>query len=222
VGDPPTIARSTGRRPTAAPAAVQPPPGRPDQPRSVLILMAVVGVLGGGAANIVVGYLVSGAVASGIAPGPAGLILTVGSALGVASRLTHGWLADEGRIRALPRVMLLLALGAGGALVLAVDEPTAYVVAAPVVFAAGWAWPGLFNLVVVETNRSAPAAATGLTQTGVYLGSILGPIVAGALISWSGYRAAWLLTAAALALAAVATTVVRTALARVERPPVPG
>jgi MFS family permease len=196
--------------------------GRPDQGWPVLLVMAGVGVLGGGAANIVVGYLVSGAVAAGIAPGPAGLVLTGGSALGIASRLVHGWLADRGAIDALTRVIGLLTTGLLGALILSTHRPVAYLVAAPIVFAGGWAWPGLFNLVVVEANRSAPAAATGVTQTGVYVGSVLGPIVAGALIEASGYRAAWILTGACLGAAALATVAVRHLVGGVEQRPVPG
>lgn len=201
--------------------------GRPEQPWSVLLVMAAVGVMGGGAANIVVGYLVSGAVDAGIAPGPAGLVLTAGSALGIASRLAHGWLADRGSIDALTRVTVLLTLGLGGAVILASHRPLAYLVAAPIVFAGGWAWPGLFNLVVVEVNRSAPAAATGVTQTGVYVGSVLAPVVAGGLVESSGYRAAWLLAAGCLGGAAATTAVVKRLLrpgpaGGVERPAVPG
>lgn len=196
---------------------------RPDQGMVVLLVMAAVGVLGGGAANIVVGYLVSGAVDAGIEPGPAGLVLTAGSALGIGSRLVHGWLADRGRLEPLGRVVGLLVAGLVGASLLAIHQPVAYVVATPIVFAGGWAWPGLFNLVVVQANRSAPAAATGVTQTGVYLGSVLGPIIAGALIETSGYRAAWLLTAGSLGAAALATLLVRAQIGRsprsgVERP----
>lgn len=201
--------------------------GRPDQPWPVLLVMAAVGVLGGGAANIVVGYLVSGAVDAGIAEGPAGLVLTAGSALGITSRLIHGWLADRGSIDALTRVIALLGIGLVGAAVLAAHRPATYLVAAPIVFAGGWAWPGLFNLVVVEVNRSAPAAATGVTQTGVYVGSVLAPVVAGGLVETSGYRAAWLLAAGCLGGAALTTVVVRrllrgSAAGGVERSVVPG
>ncbi len=193
----------------SGPASGGAPRARPDQGPVVLVVMAGVGVLGGGAANIVVGYLVSGAVDAGVEPGLAGLILTAGSALGICSRLIHGWLADQGRLEPLTRVVGLLAAGLIGALFLATHLPVAYALATPLVFAGGWAWPGLFNLVVVRANRSAPAAATGVTQTGVYVGSVLGPVVAGALIEASGYRAAWLLTAAALGSGAVATLLVR-------------
>ena len=220
----PASAGAAGRMPadpTDGGATISGGAARPDQGPLALSLMALVGVLGGGAANIVVGYLVSGAVDADIAPGPAGLLLTVGSALGVGSRLAHGWLVDRGRVDALPRVMVLLAIGLAGALGLAAHQPAAYLLATPLVFAGGWAWPGLFNLVVVQANRSAPAAATGVTQTGVYVGSVIGPIGAGALIERAGYPAAWLMAAVALGGAAAATLAVRASMAEVEPSAVP-
>ncbi len=193
--------------------AVAPVVAKPDLGWRMLWLMAAVGVLGGGAANILVGYLVSGAVAAGVSPGPAGLLLTFGSALGIASRLANGWAADRASFDVLLRVILLFAIGTFGALGLMVNTPIAYLLATPVVFAAGWAWPGLFNLVVVNANRSAPAAATGVTQTGVYVGSLIGPVVAGLIIERSGYGATWLLTAASLAGAAMLAAAVRLGMA---------
>lgn len=185
---------------------------KPDLGIGMLGLMAAVGVLGGGAANILVGYLVSGAVDAGVAPGPAGLLLTLGASLGVTSRLVHGWLADRRAIEPLTRVITMFLLGSAGAAGLALHTGWSYLLAAPIIFAAGWAWPGLFNLVVVNANRSAPAAATGVTQTGVYLGSLVSPIIAGLLIERSGYPAAWLLTAAGLLGAGVLAWLVRARL----------
>lgn len=190
------------------------PRAKPDLGIAMLLLMAAVGVLGGGAANILVGYLVSGAVDSGVSPGWAGLLLTFGAALGVASRLIHGWLVDRRPFDALSRVVVMFVLGAIGSLGLGIHQPLAYALATPVAFAAGWAWPGLFNLVVVNSNRSAPAAATGVTQTGVYVGSLVGPIVAGFLIEAFGYQAVWLLTACSLGGAAVTAFAVRFGMAR--------
>ncbi len=185
---------------------------KPDLGFGMLGLMAAVGVLGGGAANILVGYLVSGAVDAGVSPGSAGLLLTLGASLGVTSRLVHGWLVDRMSIDPLTRVVTMFLVGSAGAAGLAFHTGWSYLLASPFVFAAGWAWPGLFNLVVVNNNRSAPAAATGVTQTGVYLGSLVGPIFAGVLIEGSGYRAAWLLTAAGLLGAGLLAAMVRARL----------
>ena len=222
VGAQPDRPIAAGRRRSAgdgSPASVRGGRARPDQGWGVLLLMSGVGVLGGGAANIVVGYLVSGAVDAGIEPGPAGLVLTAGSALGIVSRLVNGWLADRGTIDPLNRATALLALGLGGALALGLHRPIAYLLATPIVFACGWAWPGLFNLVVVEANRSAPAAATGVTQTGVYLGSVLGPVAAGVLVERLGYGAAWVLTGVSLGGASLLALAVRFSMARDAAPP---
>ncbi|MEM9654028.1 MAG: MFS transporter [Actinomycetota bacterium] len=206
LGDAPSPAMESSR--------AAPPPTRPTPNLGIgmLTLMAAVGVLGGGAANVLVGYLVSGAVAAGVSPGSAGLLLTLAAGLGVTSRLIHGVLADRSAIDPLTRVVQLFLVGSLGAAGLAVDTGLFYLAASPVAFAAGWAWPGLFNLVVVNTNRSAPAAATGLTQTGVYIGSLVGPIGAGVLIERSGYRVTWLATAASLLGAGLLVGLVRAGL----------
>jgi predicted MFS family arabinose efflux permease len=59
-------------------------------------------------------------------------------------------------------------------------------------FGGGWGWPGLFNFAVVSRNPQAPAAATGLTQTGVYLGGTGGPLLFGVVAESIGYQTAWL------------------------------
>ena len=57
--------------------------------------------------GVTVTFLVKGAEASGIAPGPAGLLLTAGSAVGIASRLLQGRWADRGQLVPIRRVALL-------------------------------------------------------------------------------------------------------------------
>jgi predicted MFS family arabinose efflux permease len=72
-----------------------------------------------------------------------------------------------------------------------------------IAFALGWGWPGLFNLAVVDLHREAPGAATGISQTGIYVGAAAGPAAYGMLSSEIGYPAAWAV-AGALSLAAAA------------------
>jgi MFS family permease len=177
--------------------------GRPDQPTWLLVLLSSAACLGAAAAGALAAFLVSGAEAAGLAEGPAGLLLTAGSALGIASRLVHGWLADRGRLDPLRRVTLLLAIGAAGYALLALHAPAAYLVGTPVAFAFGWSWPGLFNLAVVRANPGAPAAATGTTQTGVYVGALAGPAGFGLLVDRGGYDLAWAVTAAVSLAAAI-------------------
>lgn len=191
------------------------PPGadtRPDLPLRLLVVYAAVGCLGAASAGAMVTFLVTGAERSGVPPGPAALLLTAGSLLGIASRLVHGRLADRGRLTPLRRTGVLLALGTIGLLLFALDQPTGYVLGVPAAFGAGWAWPGLFNLSVVRWNPSAPASATGVTQTGVYIGAGGGPLVGGVLVDRLGYASFWLISAATLAAAAAVAYLLRRAL----------
>ncbi|MBI3257172.1 MAG: MFS transporter, partial [Actinobacteria bacterium] len=52
--------------------------------------------------------------------------------------------------------------------------------------------PGLFNLAVVKNNAGSPGAATGITQTGTYLGAVVGPLLFGVAVDAGSYSLAWL------------------------------
>ena len=171
---------------------------RPDLGVPLLVLYATVGMLGATNAGAMVGFITSGAEASGLNPGAAGLVLSLGSLVGVVSRLLQGWQVDRKGILPIQRLVWLYALGGLGVLVLAVDVPLTYVIAPLPAFAFGWAWPGLFNLSVVRNNPSAPAAATGISQVGVFIGAALGPALGGFIIDNGSYRALWLFGAATL------------------------
>ncbi|MGB3733339.1 MAG: MFS transporter [Ilumatobacter sp.] len=182
---------STGRRGQRRSA-------RPDLGVPLLVLYATVGMLGATNAGAMVGFITSGAEASGLSPGAAGLVLSLGSLVGVVSRLLQGWQVDRKGILPIQRLVWLYGLGGLGVLVLAVDVPLTYVLAPLPAFAFGWAWPGLFNLSVIRNNPSAPAAATGISQVGVFVGAALGPALGGLIIDNAGYRALWLFGAATL------------------------
>jgi hypothetical protein len=70
-------------------------------------------------------------------------------------------------------------------------------------FGLGWSWPGLLNFAVVQLHPQAPAAATSITQTGVYAGGCVGPLTFGATAAAVGYPVAWLGAATALLAAAI-------------------
>lgn len=194
-------------RPAAEPSPADgaPVPGRrrPDLPTRLLVAYSAVGALGAAAAGALTSFLVTAAEASGIAEGPSGLLLTVGSAIGISSRLVHGRLADGPRLLPIRRVIVLLTVGAAGFVVFAAHEPATYLAGLAFVFGAGWAWPGLFNLSVVRNNPSAPATATGISQTGVYVGAACGPVIGGVVADVWGYPALWLTAAVALSVAAL-------------------
>jgi hypothetical protein len=69
-------------------------------------------------------------------------------------------------------------------------------------FGLGWAWPGLMNFAVVRLHPQAPAAATSITQTGVYAGGCIGPLGLGAIAAAADYPTMWIVAAAAMLAAA--------------------
>ena len=72
-------------------------------------------------------------------------------------------------------MVLLLLAGSVGFALMAVDAVAPFVVGALVGFMLGWGWPGLFNLSVVQSHRETPGAATGVSQSGIYVGAAGGP-----------------------------------------------
>jgi len=188
-------------------------PRRPatDTPTRSLVLLACGAGMGAAGANSFGAFLVESAVAGGIGPGPAGLVFALGSALGIVGRLAAGWSADRRKGGHLRVVAAQLATGSVGLGLLALagvvrgpGPSTALVVLGTLLgFGLGWSWPGLFTFAVVRLNRSAPAAATSITQTGVFVGGALGPLAFGATVEATSYAVAWTGAAAALVLAAV-------------------
>lgn len=169
-----------------------------------LVLLAVGVGLGAAAAGTLGSFLVSGAVAEGMGEGTAGLLASGCSAAGVATRLRLGVLADRRGGRHLRVVAGLMASGTIGFGLLAVGSTAGLVAGALLAYVLGWTWPGLFNLAIVRSNPGAPGAATGITQTGTYVGAVLGPLVFGAVVEGSGYPVAWVGSGAVAAVGALA------------------
>lgn len=117
--------------------------------------------------------------------------------------MSGGWLADRRGVHGdVTTVVGLLAVGAVGLALLAVPGPVALVTGVVLGFGFGWAFPGLVNLAVVQVHPHAPASATSITQTGVYAGASLGPLLFGLTADYAGYPTAWLAAALAMLLAA--------------------
>jgi MFS family permease len=169
-----------------------------------MVLLALGIGLGSTAATPLGAFIVGSSVAAGLGEGSAGLLLAFGSAFGIVVRVTLGHLADGmegGRLRLVAAMLgvgvvgfALLATGAGGLLLLGTA----------LAFGAGWGWPGLFNFAVVRANPGAPAAATGITQTGASGGAALGPLLFGVVVEASSYGVAWLFSGAIALTALVA------------------
>lgn len=175
--------------------------GRTDSSTRALVAIAAATGAGTAAATMLGTFLVVGAVDAGMAPGRAGVLLSAGSAIGIGGRVLAGWLADRRPGDPMRTVQVMMAAGAFGFVLLAVaDAGPLLLVATAVAFGAGWGWNGLLVFAVVRANPSAPAAATGVTQTGLYVGGMAGPALFGLISDRAGFAAGWLLGAALLAV----------------------
>jgi MFS family permease len=168
-----------------------------------LIVVGLAATLAAGSANALGTFVVSSAVERGISPGPAGLALTLGGAICALARIFGGWQADQRPAGQVTVIAALLATGAGGLALLSVPGTPALVAGVVLGFGFGWSWPGLMTFAVVRLYPQAPAAATSITQTGVYAGGCVGPIGLGAVAHAAGYPAMWL--AASVAMLGAAT-----------------
>jgi len=196
----PRLDIGNGRRATGGTGAAT------DVPFGVMAVLALGIGFGAAAGGTLGSFLVSAAVDGGISEGSAGWLLTAGSFAGITTRLLAGVRADRRDGGHLRVVALMLTAGAGAFAVLSVNAPWAYVVAGPLGFCTAWAWPGLFNLAVVRANPTRPAAATGITQTGTYIGAVSGPLLFGVLAERTSFRTAWLVAVVFALVGAVAIT----------------
>jgi len=182
--DPGERARSTAPRPVTGAEFT---PGE-------LRVLALVGALGAGPANALPSFLVEYAVSTGMGLAISGTLLSVISGAGLVMRISAGRWADvRGPAADLRGVCVLLLIGAAGFLAfpLAVSFPATLWLAAVLAFAGGWGWPGLLVFIVARENASAPAASTGVIQTGVFVGAVAGPLTIGITIASLGYPLAW-------------------------------
>ena len=81
--------------------------------------------------------------------------------------------------------------------------------------AATRSWNGLLNLAVVRMYPASPAAATGVTQAGLYAGGVIGPALFAVLATVGSYPVAWLGFAATMLVAGLIVT------ATIRRAPAP-
>lgn len=201
------------------PGAVPPTRATGDPGLFPLVVLGCGVGFGAAAAGALTTFLTSAATDAGIAEGTAGLLLTAGSAVGIAARLAMGARADRVGGGQLGTVAGMLGLGALAYAGFALDTGWVYLVLTPLAFGAGWAWPGLFNLSVVRAYPSRPAAATGTTQTGTYLGAGAGPLAIGWISDGHPWSVAWLATSVLAGAAAVAVLAGRAAVRRTRRTP---
>lgn len=184
--------------------ALTPPASRP-RPRTTqtgagrrsfdlrrLLLIALCGMLGSAGATALGSFLVESLTHSGFSPTAAGVLLAAGNLAGVTIRIILGWSADRHGLSPFPLMAGLLATAVISYLLLGFAG-SAIVLGAAAVFAAfgGNGWQGLFQYSVVLHAGDSPAVATGIAQSGVYIGAMAGPVTFGFVSTGPGFGAAW-------------------------------
>lgn len=177
------------------------PMGRP--PRSLLVLV-LAGFLGATAGNSISLFIVPSAVDVGIGEGSAGVVLAVSSVLVVLVRVGAGWTVDRRASTGHIEMAVLVGAGALGALALmGTTSASAYLIAMPLALLGAWGWPGVFFFTVVNGYPEFPARASGIVISGNLTGTVIGPLVIGALAGAGRYDEAWLLVSLAAGLSAL-------------------
>lgn len=180
-------------------------PSAPDgPPRSALLIATVAGGLGIAAASGVGIFLTDSAVAMGVGPAAAGVLLAVGSVAGIVARISFGVLADRRGGTQFRLIAGMLAVGAVAMTIGATGVHVLLVVATIGTFAAGWAWTGIFFLSLVRSYPGRPGAVAGIATAGLAIGNGVGPVLFGLTADTWSYGTAWLGAAAVATLAAVA------------------
>ena len=182
---------------------------RPTTPLPLLLILAVAVGLGTGGGDTLGGFIVSYSVDSGVAESVAGMLLALGSLVGLSSRVLAGFLIDRSQKADLTAVAAMIATGSGGVVLLNVGGTVGLFGGALLAFAGAWGWAGLFTFAVVRDNPTAPAAATGVTQVGKYIGAAAGPPLFGMIADTFSFNAAWWFTTAVLLVAAALILYVR-------------
>lgn len=137
----------------------------------------------------------AGGVAVGLSESFAGYVVAGGGLAGLALRLGVGIYADHARFDSLKAVSIMCILGALGFAAMAIGLVPLYIIGLIVANAFGWGWPGLQHLSMARRFPNATAAASGIAQTGIALGLLIGPLllsISATSVSWS---AAWVLAA---------------------------
>ena len=174
-----------------------------------LLLISISGGLGSAAANALGAFVTTTAVEVGFSPPMAGLVLAIGSAAGLTTRMLAGILADRWNPDLLHVITAMLLVGSAGYGLMALHVPAVFLVGVAVGFGAGWAWPGLLNFAVAKLAPDRVASATSFTQTGIYFGGSCGPLLFGFFAEHAGIGSAWLAAGAAAVVAAVLLLFVR-------------
>lgn len=176
----------------------------PQALKPFLFVTAIASGLGAAQANILGAFTVSSAFAAGFDVGAAGLLLGVASAASCLARPLVGIAADRGIGGSMATVALMMAVGCAGLVCMASGNMIAFGIGCVLAFGFGWGWNGLAHYVISRRAHPFTARATGITQSGTYIGGSLGPLIFGLIFAYAGPTAGWLLASVVAAMAVIA------------------
>ena len=176
--------------------------------RGTLVALCAGGFMGSAAATTVAVFGVASGLSSGLPPAVAAGGLVLGSLCCIAGRILTSWRwSDHTPRRLLLDIAGLQITGVVGIVLVGTGTTAGYLVGIAFAFGCGWGWTGLLNIVITRVWGGLVALVTGVMQAGLFGGSVAGPLVFAAVADETGYLDAWLVAAAALAVAASSSAV---------------
>lgn len=176
-------------------------PGR--APSRAIALTAVAAALGTTAASGVGVFLTESAVAMGMSPGAAGVLLATGGVAGIITRVSTGVRADRTGGTQFRLIAGMLAVGAVAIALGGSGNGLLLVLGTIGAFAGGWGWTGLYFLSLVKSSPSNPGAVAGIGTAGLGVGNAAGPVLFGLTAQTISFRAAWVAAGAVAGLASI-------------------
>lgn len=177
--------------------------------RRALLLASAAAAMGTAAASGVGIFLTDSAVAMGLSPANAGILLAIGSVAGIIARVGTGVMADRTGGPQFKLIAIMLSIGAVTMALGGTGNNLLLVLGTIGAFTGGWAWTGIFFLSLVKTNPDRPGAVAGIGTAGLGVGNASGPLLFGVVAQSFGYGMAWLGAAMIAAVAAVLMALAR-------------
>jgi predicted MFS family arabinose efflux permease len=174
----------------------------PRKLKSFLIVTAIAAAMGSAQANALGAFTVISATQAGFDVATAGLLLGVGSAAGCLTRPLVGMAADRGIGGSMGTVAIMMSMGCVGLLAIASGNQIAFAAGCIFAFGFGWGWNGLVHYVVSHRSHPFTARATGIAQSGTYIGGSVGPLAFGIVLAGFGPTVAWTSAAVLAAMGA--------------------
>lgn len=195
----------------------RPPSVRLD--RGPLMLLALGSGLGTAAIGAHNAFFVVASPEAGLSPTVAVVLLAVGSGLTIAIRLVVGFRADRRSGGHIQTIAAMIGSGVLGFALLVLGGAAATLVGGLLVITFVWGWMGLLSFAVVRHYPDAPGRATGFVQTGLFLGTLIGPVVFGQIAEATSFTVAWSSAGLWACLAAALFLLAGRALVRTGRAP---